>query len=96
MLQARGVTVLLAPRPSEAVQICENQPVDLLISDFVMPEMDGVKLADRVLKIRPGASVLLISGQYKEGESPSDGRMRFLPKPFFPSQLIACLNELLP
>jgi DNA-binding NtrC family response regulator len=97
MLKARSVTVLLAPRPSEALQICESRPVHLLISDIAMPEMDGMKLADRVLKLQPDASVLLISGGYKDGERPStDTRMRFLPKPFFPSQLIACLNELLP
>ena len=97
MLKSRAVTVLLAPRPSEALAICETQPVHLLISDVAMPEMDGMKLADRVLGLQPNASVLLISGRYKEGDRPSaDTRMRFLPKPFFPSQLIACLNELLP
>jgi CheY-like chemotaxis protein len=97
MLKARAVTVLLAPRPSEAIRICESQPIHLLISDVAMPEMDGMKLADRVLTLQPKASILLISGKYKDGDSPSgDHRMRFLPKPFFPSQLIACLNELLP
>ena len=97
MLQARAVTVLLAPRPSAALAICESQPVHLLISDVAMPEMDGVKLADRVLRIQPAASVLLISGKYKDGDPPpADNRMRFLPKPFFPSQLLAHLHELLP
>lgn len=97
MLKPRGVNVLVAPRPSEALRICEEQPVDLLISDYAMPEMDGVKLADRILKLRPETSVLLISGRYREGEPAShNGRMRFLPKPFFPAQLIAYLHELLP
>ena len=36
--------------------------MDLLISDVTMPEMDGNHLADRVLKLHPQASVLLISG----------------------------------
>lgn len=97
MLRPRGVNVLVAPRPSDALRICEEQPVDLLISDYAMPEMDGAKLADRVLKLRPEASVLLISGRYREGEKPlHSGRMRFLAKPFFPAQLIAELRELLP
>ena len=97
MLKPQRVNVLLAPRPSEALLICERQPVDLLISDVAMPEMDGTKLADRVLKLQPAASVLLISGHYKDDEGPNrQARMRFLPKPFFPSQLLAHLRELLP
>ena len=97
MLKPRQVNVLVAPRPSEALLICEQQPVHLLISDVAMPEMDGTKLADRVLKLQPEASVLLISGHYKGDESPArNPRMRFLPKPFFPSQLLAHLRELLP
>ena len=97
MLKPRRVNVLVAPRPSEALQICERQPVDLLISDVAMPEMDGTKLADRVLKLQPTASVLLISGHYKDEDGPRrNARMRFLPKPFFPSQLLAHLRELLP
>ena len=96
MLKPRGVIVLSAPRPSDALRICEEQAVDLLISDFSMPEMDGAKLADRVMKLRPETAVLLISGRYRDGEPSASARVRYLPKPFFPSQLIAHLRELLP
>lgn len=97
MLKPKQVNVLVAPRPSEALLICERQPVDLLISDVAMPEMDGTKLADRVLKLQPSASVLLISGHYKDDEEPArNPRMRFLPKPFFPSQLLSHLREIFP
>ena len=97
MLKPRRIKVLVSPRPSEALHICEQQPVDLLISDVAMPEMDGAKLARRVLELQPRTSVLLISGHYKDDEGPNrHARMRFLPKPFFPSQLLAHLNELLP
>lgn len=95
MVKPRQVTVLLAPRPSDALAICDKQPVDLLISDVAMPEMDGTKLADRVLKQHPAAAVLLISGHYKELPE-NEGRIRYLRKPFFPSELIAHLRELLP
>ena len=97
MLKPRQINVLSAPRPSAALEICESEPVHLLISDVAMPEMDGHKLADRVLKLQPQASVLLISGRYKaeDGLQRSE-RIRFLPKPFFPSQLLEQLRELLP
>jgi len=97
MLRPRKVHVLLAPRPAEALQICQQEPVDLLISDIAMPEMDGHKLAERVLKIRPETAVLLISGHYKEPPVAAPrNRVRFLSKPFFPSQLLQHLRELLP
>lgn len=96
MIGPRRATVVLAPRPSEALRICEAQPVDVLISDMQMPEMDGVKLAERVLKLHPAASVLLISGQYKEPPAAARaGRVKFLKKPFFPADLIAMLEEML-
>jgi len=97
MLGARNVIVLTAPRPSAALELCQRQAIDLLISDIVMPEMDGVKLAERVLKLHPQAQILLISGEAKEAPVLSKSRrVRFLRKPFFPAQLIDCLHELLP
>jgi DNA-binding NtrC family response regulator len=96
MLGPSGVKVLLAPRPSDALKICELTPVHVLISDFYMPEMDGVRLAERVLKLHPTVSVLLISGQYKEAPPAAKAaRIRFLKKPFFPSQLVDVLREML-
>lgn len=97
MLRPRTVKILVAPRPSKALEICANEPVDLLISDIAMPEMDGHKLAEKVLQLRPGASILLISGHFRE--EPGDGktpRVKFLSKPFFPSDLLAAMKELLP
>ena len=97
MLGGRRVTVLLAPRPSAALRICEQQSLDLLIVDVALPEMDGDKLAERVLKLHPGAAVLLISGHYKDVPASARlPRVRFLKKPFFPSQLMEHLHVLLP
>jgi CheY-like chemotaxis protein len=97
MLRPRAIKVLVAPRPSEALRICETQAIDLLISDVRMPEIDGNKLAERILKLYPDASVLLMSGYAKEAPSlGKPGQVRFLRKPFFPSELIKQLQELLP
>jgi two-component system cell cycle sensor histidine kinase/response regulator CckA len=97
MLKPRNVKVLVAPHPAEALSICEAQRVDLLISDLAMPEMDGGKLAERVLKLRPDAAVLLISGHYREAPAAAKaGNIAFLRKPFFPSELLRYLRELLP
>jgi two-component system, cell cycle sensor histidine kinase and response regulator CckA len=96
MLRARSnVKILMAPRAAEALRICEREPVDLLISDVSMPEMNGDKLADRVLKLLPETRVLLITGMPAEPPSVRSGHVRLLKKPFFPSQLLQALSELL-
>jgi DNA-binding NtrC family response regulator len=95
MLRPQGVTVLSANRPSEALRICEGQPIHVLISDVIMPEMDGGKLAERLLKRQPEARVLLISGQAREPAVTKLPNVRFLRKPFFPSVLLQNLRELL-
>ena len=95
MLRPQGVKVVSAARSSEAIRVFESEPVDLLISDVMMPEMDGGKLAERLLKLRPEARVLLISGQGKEPAVCKLPNVRFLRKPFFPSTLLDMVKELM-
>ena len=97
MLGPHNVSVLSAPRPSEALKICMEATVDVLIYDVDMPEMDGNKLAERVLKLYPRASVLLISGAVSEPPAVKGaaGRVRFLKKPFFPAELVQLLRAML-
>ena len=95
MLGPQQVHVLAVPRPSEALRICGEEKVDLLISDVSMPEMDGNKLAERVLKLCPGVSVLLISGAVHEAPPVRGGRVRFLHKPFFPAELVQLVRAML-
>ena len=95
MLGPQSVNVLAAPRPSDALRLCGEQTVDVLISDVSMPEMDGNKLAERVTKLQPRVSVLLISGQVNEAPTVKTARVRFLKKPFFPAELVKLLREML-
>ena len=97
MLRPKSFKILVAPRPSEALSICEREPVHLLISDIAMPEMDGNKLADKVLSLRPETPILLISGHFKhDPPAKQKGNVRFLKKPFFPSDLLEALKDLVP
>ena len=97
MLRARNFRIETAPKPSDALRFAESQPVHLLISDIAMPEMDGKRLAEKVLKLHPQAAVLLISGQYSEtSRMVKSARVKFLGKPFFPSDLLHALDELFP
>jgi PAS domain S-box-containing protein len=64
MLEMLGYTVLAAQTPGEALQQCKNYPgpIDLLLSDVIMPEMSGLDLAQRMLSIRPHLKCLFMSG----------------------------------
>jgi DNA-binding NtrC family response regulator len=95
MLGPQGVNILAVPRPSDALRICAEGSVDVLISDISMPEMDGIKLTERVFKLHPRISVLLISGEVDSVPAVRGGRVRFLKKPFFPAELIKLLREML-
>jgi len=95
MLGPQQVEVIAAPRPSEALRICGERAIDVLISDVSMPEMDGSKLAERVWKMHPNVQILLISGARSEAPTVRGGRVRFLKKPFFPGELIRLLREML-
>ena len=95
MLGPQNVKVLSAPLPSDALRICGEETVDVLISDISMPEMDGNKLAERVFKLNPRVRVLLISGAVDQAPVVKGGQVRFLKKPFFPAELIRLLREML-
>jgi len=63
ILRRNGYTVIEASRPSEARSICEaGDPVDLLLTDLVMPEMTGVKLAKELMIKQPDLRALFMTG----------------------------------
>ena len=57
-----GYSVDSVDRGTEAVNLLENRAYDLLLSDIVMPEMDGIELAQRCNEISPSTKVMFITG----------------------------------
>ncbi|GAB3423456.1 PAS domain S-box protein [Massilia agilis] len=57
-----GYNVLTAPRASEALGVMAARPVDVLFTDIVMPEMDGIELANRVRALYPDTRIVIASG----------------------------------
>ncbi len=95
ILQSSGLKVLEASTPDEAVKVCEGYPgkIDLLLTDVVLPVMNGRELSERVAKLRPGLKVLFMSGYTDDAFSITNDA--FLPKPFTPDTLVRRIDEVL-
>jgi CheY-like chemotaxis protein len=100
VLLRHGYRVLTAQEPREAILIAEQHPgeIQLLLTDVVMPKMDGRRLAERLAAARPNLCVLLMSG-YAEGPVPnhpsSEPGRAFIAKPFTPEALLRAVRALL-
>jgi two-component system, cell cycle sensor histidine kinase and response regulator CckA len=100
VLESCGYIVLEAPDGREAVRIAEARtgPIDLLVSDVVMPHLGGRQLAERLTAIKPGLKVLFLSG-YTDDAVIRHGVLQaefdFLQKPFTPTALAQKVHEVL-
>lgn len=61
-LSKAGYQVVTVDRGTDAVPLLENEHFDLLLSDIVMPEMDGIELAQRCAEVSPRTKVMFITG----------------------------------
>ena len=61
-LENAGYDVVAVDRGTAALPYLESEHFDLLLSDIVMPEMDGIELAQRCAEVSPGTKVMFITG----------------------------------
>jgi two-component system, cell cycle sensor histidine kinase and response regulator CckA len=100
VLEKYGYTVLEASNGEEALKVAERHqgPLDLLLSDVVMPRMGGPELAQELLARRPAVKVLYMSG-YTDHPMVRRGVVNagvaFLQKPFTPTVLVSRIREIL-
>jgi two-component system, cell cycle sensor histidine kinase and response regulator CckA len=100
-LASRGYTVIEASNGVEALEALEKLEkrggqVDLVVSDVVMPEMDGPTLFKELRRRIPDVKVIFVSGYAEdafEKSLPGNDRPAFLPKPFTLKQLVATVKE---
>jgi two-component system, cell cycle sensor histidine kinase and response regulator CckA len=99
-LASRGYTVLEAGNGVEAIDVLEKADgrVDLVVSDVVMPEMDGPTLLRELRSRNPTLKIIFVSGYAEDAfqkHLPEDGQFAFLPKPFTLKQLVAAVKDTL-
>jgi len=99
-LEEEGYEVHLATDGAEGLELCRSldRPVDLILTDVIMPEMSGREMVEHIRKICPAAKVIFMSGYtndviVRHGVFHSD--VGFLQKPFTPKQLVQKVSEVL-
>jgi two-component system cell cycle sensor histidine kinase/response regulator CckA len=97
-LRSRGYSVIEASNGVEAMEALEqkNGAVDLVVSDVVMPEMDGPTLLKTMRGRNPDLKIIFVSGYAEDAfdkSLPENQQFAFLPKPFTLSQLVAAVKE---
>lgn len=100
ILQRCGYNVLAAATPTEAIALAKGQAgsISLLITDVIMPEMNGRDLVEKLKKISPGLNYLFMSGYPADVIAPSgvlEAGVQFIQKPFSAKNLAVKIREIL-
>jgi signal transduction histidine kinase len=97
VLQQGGYKVLSASQEGEAVRLCQGYPgpIHLLITDLLLPRMNGRELAMRLRKIRPGLEVMFLSGDGNTAIRPSLGESNLIAKPLSATDLTRIVRQTL-
>ena len=99
-LGTRGYDVLQAESGEAALALVEEHdgPIDLIVSDVVMPNMDGPTLIRELTGKLPGVKIIFVSGYAEDAFAKSldpDQEFHFLPKPFSLKQLAAAVKDVM-
>jgi len=100
ILDSEGYAAEAAHDGTSALEICQQKIPDLLLSDVLIPGMNGVELAIVVRRQFPGCHILLLSGQAETSEILNDAKRRghdfdLLAKPIHPDELLIRIKELI-
>ena len=93
LLQRHGYRTLQADSGMEAISICEEEKVDLVLSDVRMPGMDGIRLGNELRARHAELPVVFMSGYIPEECASSLSRSSVLSKPFTPVGLLEVVRR---
>jgi DNA-binding NtrC family response regulator len=100
VLESKGYTIIAADNPEEAIALVEKNAdeIQMLITDFMLPSMNGEELYEGIRALKPDIGVLYMSGftvdviAHQEGASE---KLQFIQKPFSPRDLTRKVREVL-
>jgi CheY-like chemotaxis protein len=100
VLEGNGFSVLPAADGAEALRLCQQHDgtIDLVVSDIVMPRLNGLELEQRIRAARPETKFLFMTGfgeRFPELREPIKYGANILEKPFLPSELLRKVEDIL-
>ena len=93
IISKEGLNSIIAENPEEAQTLFEKSDIDLLITDVIMPKMNGQELAKTLTNIKPDLKVIFITG-YDKYQSDFESKHVVLQKPFRADELLKVLAGL--
>jgi DNA-binding NtrC family response regulator len=101
LLEGAGYEVLSADDGKRGMAMFRSEQPDLVITDIVMPEQEGIQTITEMLKSKPGTKIIAISGAGRIGNTDflkiaqALGAMDAIPKPFDPDELLTVVKNCL-
>ncbi len=100
LLEREGHTVIAAESPESALLLAREHAdtISLLVSDMVMPQMNGHELYERLKQIIPGVSVLFMSGYAGNmgAQRDAEGQADYIAKPFTSEEFLGMIRSRIP
>lgn len=99
--EAAGYDVAVAANGTDGVRLFEEAPSDIIVTDILMPDKDGLEVIMELRKRHPNVKIVAISGGDRTGNrqylriARELGAARILHKPFRPKELLALVEEVL-
>jgi len=98
VLEANGYHVLIAHNGEQALDIINKEPIDLVITDVIMPTMDGYELASQIINKKPDIKIQIVSGfedNHHLNAEPRELRQKIIYKPYSSKKLLENIRDLL-
>ena len=93
-LESFGYTVLIAPSGNKALELASIHSVDVVVVDYLMPEMDGHEVAIKMRRLRPQAPIIMLSGAVDIPEQALKSVDAFIAKDQLSSHLLTAIVRL--
>jgi CheY-like chemotaxis protein len=93
-LESFGYTVLTAPNGGKGLELAAAYPVDVIIVDYLMPEMNGQAVVLEMRRVRPETPIIMLSGEVNIPEQVLKWVDAFVAKDQLSSHLLAAIAEL--